>query len=267
MSNSDGQPVHDPLTDREMEILARLAAGLTDQQIATDLFLSFNTVRWYNRQIYSKLGVGSRTQAIAYAMEAGLLEKPVTALSPPPPQHNLPAPATPFVGRIREIADVKGLLKTNRLLTLTGTGGIGKTRLALQAVNEVMDDFADGVYFIDLAPLSDPALVIKAIAVALGMVENPTQSLLQMLKRSLGDREMLLLIDNFEHLITAAPVVSDLLAACPRLKVIVTSRESLRLSGSRNMPCRCCPSLRQMATHFIASQNPRQGCCLSSVCR
>jgi predicted ATPase/DNA-binding CsgD family transcriptional regulator len=233
MANNNGQPLRDALTEREKEILLRLSTGLTDQQIAADLFLSHNTVRWYNRQIYSKLGVSSRTQAIAYAIETGLLEKPVSQTSLPASQHNLPAQTTPFIGRIREIAEVKQLLNANRLLTLTGTGGIGKTRLALQVITEVVEDFADGVYFINLAPLSDHTLVVKAIAGALGVVENSAQPLLHGLQRSLGQREALLLIDNFEHLITAAPLLSELLAACPRLKVLVTSRESLRLNGEQ----------------------------------
>jgi predicted ATPase/DNA-binding CsgD family transcriptional regulator len=231
MEGKDTSP--DQLTQREKEILARLSTGLTDQQIAADLFLSFNTVRWYNRQIYSKLGVSSRTQAIAYATETGLLEKPVSTSPLTSPEHNLPAQTTLFIGREREIAAVKRLLKVSRLLTLSGAGGIGKTRLALQAITEVTDNFTHGIYFIDLAPLSDHTLVVKAIAGALGVVESPAQPLLGTLKRSLGQREILLIIDNFEHVITAAPLVSELLAACPRLKVIVTSRESLRLSGEQ----------------------------------
>jgi predicted ATPase/DNA-binding CsgD family transcriptional regulator len=223
---------HHSLTEREQAILQRLSIGLSDQQIADELFLSLNTIKWYNRQIYSKLGVSSRTQAIACAKDLGLLEKPAAA-SPPVPPHNLPAQTTPFVGRSREIAEVKRLLSNSRMLTLTGTGGVGKTRLALQAISEVIRDFADGVYFIDLAPLSDHALVVEAITGALGVVENSTQPLLDVLKRALGRREALLLIDNFEHVIEAAPVVSELLAACSRLKVLVTSRESLRLSGEQ----------------------------------
>src|SRR5688572_5130382 len=96
------------LTMREKEILARLANGLSDKQIATELFLSPNTVRWHNRQIYSKLGISSRTQAIASAKGTDLLEKPVS--KSPSPEHNLPAQTTPFIGRIREIAEVKQLL-------------------------------------------------------------------------------------------------------------------------------------------------------------
>ncbi len=233
MDNNKAPQLRASLTAREHEILERLSAGLSDQQIAADLFLSYNTIRWYNRQIYSKLGVGSRTQAIAQAKALGLLDKPVSKSPLLPSEHNLPAQTTPFVGRINETAEVKRLLSANRLLTLSGAGGIGKTRLALQAVTEVLKDYADGVYFVDLAPLSDHTLVVKAIAGVLGVVENSAQSLLDTLKRVLAQREVLLLIDNFEHVITAAPVVSELLTACPHLKVLVTSRESLRLSGEQ----------------------------------
>lgn len=225
--------LHDSLTTREKAILARLSVGLSDQQIAADLFLSPNTVRWYNRQIYSKLGVGSRTQAIARAKDLGLLGNADAAPASPTPKHTLPIPATPFVGRLREIAEVKRLLQTTRLLTLTGVGGTGKTRLALHVGTHVSDHFADGVCFVDLAPVHDPALVEKTIADALDVFENPRESLRDSLKRALGGREMLLLIDNFEHVIATALLVSDLLASSPGLKIIVTSRETLRLSGEQ----------------------------------
>ena len=223
----------DQLNEREKEILARLSAGLSDQQIADELFLSLNTVKWYNRQIYGKLGVRSRTQAIAHAKTVGLLDEGASVSPPPVSRHNLPAPVTPFIGRSREIAEVKQLLGSCRLLTFTGTGGTGKTRLALQVAAEIADDYADGVAFVDLAPLSDHILVAKAIASALGVFENPAEPLLDTLKRVLAQRELLLLIDNFEHVIEAAPLVSELLAASPHLKVLSTSRESLRLAGEQ----------------------------------
>jgi predicted ATPase/DNA-binding CsgD family transcriptional regulator len=225
----------DPLNEREKEILQRLSAGLSDQQIADELFLSLNTVKWYNRQIYSKLGVSSRTQAIACAKDLGVLDSNIkTPL--PVSRYHLPAPTTLFIGRSREIAEVKRLLHASRLLTLTGTGGVGKTRLAEWVATEVAEIFADGVCFVDLAPLKDHTLVAKAIAGALGVFEHPTESLLDTLKRALAQRELLLLIDNFEHVIKAVSLVTELLAAAPRLKVLVTSRESLRLAGEQEYP-------------------------------
>lgn len=240
----------DALNEREKEILQRLSAGLSDQQIADELFLSLNTIKWYNRQIYSKLGVSSRTQAIACAKDLGLLGSDIeTPL--PMSRYHLPAQTTLFIGRSREIAEVKRLLHTSRLLTLTGTGGTGKTRLAERVATEVAVVFADGVCFVDLAPLTDHTLVAKAIAGALGVFENPTESLLDTLKRALAQRELLLLIDNFEHVVKAAPLVSELLAAAPRLKALVTSRELLRLAGEQEYPV---PSLSLPGAEAVSAQ-------------
>jgi DNA-binding CsgD family transcriptional regulator len=141
----------DRLNEREKEILARLSGGSSDRQIADELFLSLNTVKWYNRQISSNLGVSSRTQAIAHARTFSLLDAGVS-VPQPVSRHNLPAQSTPFIGRGREISEVKHLLGRSRQLTLTGTGGTGKTRLALQVAAEVGDAIADGVCLVDLAP-------------------------------------------------------------------------------------------------------------------
>ncbi len=227
----------DTLNQHEIAILQRLSAGLSDQQIADELVLSLNTVKWYNRQIYSKLGVASRTQAIAYAAGQSLSasDGPISSQTPPVPvsRYRLPAQTSLFVGRSHEIAEIKRLLRASRLLTLTGTGGPGKTQLALRVAAEVAPAFADGVCFVDLAPLSDHTLAPKALAGALGVLEQPTEPLPETLKRALAQRELLLLMDNYEHVIAAAPLVSELLAAAPLLKVLVTSRESLRLAGEQ----------------------------------
>jgi predicted ATPase/DNA-binding CsgD family transcriptional regulator len=226
-------PSADALNEREKEILRRLSTGRSDQQIADELFLSLNTVKWYNRQIYSKLGVKSRTQAIASVKGLSLLESGISEKSETAPGHNLPAQNQLFIGRTREIAEVKQLLHTARLLTLTGSGGTGKTRLALRVTAEIADTFADGVCFVDLAPLSDYALVAKTIAEALGILENPAEALSETLKRVLAQREQLLLIDNFEHVIKAAPLVSELVATSSYLKVLITSREPLLIAGEQ----------------------------------
>jgi predicted ATPase/DNA-binding CsgD family transcriptional regulator len=235
MAIQQWQVPYEGLSKRAVEILQLLAEGLSDQQIADQLYLSLNTVKWYNRQIYSKLGVGSRTQAIASAKDLRLLDNNGIQM-PHVSTHNLPVPATPFIGRNREIAEVKQLLGSARLLTLTGVGGMGKTRLALRVASDVREDFADGIYFVDLAPLADYTLVGKAIAGVLGVGGNSSQPLLDTLTRAFAQREILLLMDNFEHVIESAPLVSDLLSACPRLKVLVTSRESLRLTGEQEYP-------------------------------
>jgi predicted ATPase/DNA-binding CsgD family transcriptional regulator len=225
-----GPTLVEHLTQREHSILERLANGLSDQQIAAELFLSLNTVKWYNRRIYSKLGVASRTQAIMHARNFGLLDPGVAPVAPPPPRSKLPVSPTPFIGRRGEIAKIRDLIRVHRLVTLTGTGGTGKTRLALEAARELSGDFPDGVYLVQLAPLTDPTQVVNTIARTLGVVENSGETLLDTLKRVLPPRRLLLLLDNFEHVITAAPVVTELLAASTHLKVLATSRELLRLS-------------------------------------
>ena len=245
-------PLLDPLSQREREILAQLSTGFSDQQIADELFLSLNTVKWYNRQIYSKLGVSSRTQAIAHAKMLGLLDEGISKSLPPLSRHNLPVQTTHFIGRSREIDEVEKLLDSFRLLTLTGTGGTGKTRLALWVAAEVAESFSGGVYFVDLAPLSDHSLVAKAIARALGVFENPAEPLPETLKRVLAQRELLLLIDNFEHVTPAASLVSELLAASPHLKVLVTSRESLRVAGEQEYPV---PPLSLPVAEAVSVQN------------
>jgi predicted ATPase/DNA-binding SARP family transcriptional activator len=137
---------------------------------------------------------------------------------------NLPRLASSFVGREREVREVAFLLRESaRLLTLSGPGGSGKTRLAIEAASELASDFRDGVFWVGLGPLRDPALVIEAVAQTLGASHG--------LADHLGEREMLLLLDNFEHVVEAAPELSALLEACPNLKLLVTSREVLRIRG------------------------------------
>jgi predicted ATPase len=141
---------------------------------------------------------------------------------------NLPIPATPFLGRERELAEVVGLLENVRLLTLTGPGGTGKTRLGLQAAAEASERYPDGVFWVPLAPLRDPELVLPAAAHALGAEDG--------LSEHIGDKSLLILLDSFEHLMDAAVGVSHLLAACPNLELLVTSREVIRLPGEQAYP-------------------------------
>ena len=117
------------------------------------------------------------------------------------------------------------------LLTLSGPGGTGKTRLALQVAADLLPAFADGVWFVDLAPLADPELITATIATTVGLRESGSTSLREVLTSYLRERELLLVLDNFEHVVDGAPQVGALLAACPRLKVLVTSRAVLRVYG------------------------------------
>ena len=147
---------------------------------------------------------------------------------------NLPLPATRLIGRLGELAEIQRTLSSTsvRLLTLTGFGGVGKTRLALQAATDSIQAFVDGVFFIDLAPLSEGELVLRAVSSALGIREAPRRSLEQTLIAFLRHKRMLLLLDNCEHLVEAcAYLVNTLLNACQYLKVMATSRQPLRLPG------------------------------------
>jgi len=149
--------------------------------------------------------------------------------------NNLPVSLTQLIGREQEVAAIKALLSRPdmRLLTLTGTAGVGKTRLALEVARELGGDFADGMHVISLAPISDPALVMPTIAHTLGLTESASQSVLDLLKSSQRDKHQLLLLDNFEHLVSEAPELTELLEACPELKILVTSREVLRLRAEQ----------------------------------
>jgi predicted ATPase/class 3 adenylate cyclase len=141
---------------------------------------------------------------------------------------NLPVPATPFLGREQELAQVLDLLEDARLLTLTGPGGTGKTRLALQAAAAASEAYPDGVFWIPLAPLRDPGLVLETTAQTLGSKNGLTEHI--------ADKAMLCLLDNFEQVVEAAPELVSLLSACPNLDLLVTSRERLRVGGEQTYP-------------------------------
>jgi non-specific serine/threonine protein kinase len=162
------------------------------------------------------------------------MPNPSTATAGPPT--NLPISLTSFIGREREIAEVTRLLagppSESRLLTLTGAGGCGKTRLALRVAGEALGDFPDGVWLVELAALADPALVAGAVAMAVGVREVPGRALTESLVDHLRDRTLLLILDNCEHLVAAAAGLADvLLRSCPRLRVLATSREPLGSAG------------------------------------
>ncbi len=164
--------------------------------------------------------------------------------------HALPVSLTTLIGREQEVQTIQELLLRSdvRLLTLTGTAGVGKTRLALEVARELVQDFADGVHLVSLAPLSDPTFVIPTIAHSLGLIESGSQPLLDLLKTSQRDKHLLLLLDNFEHVISAAPLLSELLETCPDVKILVTSREVLRLRAEHQfvVPPLALPDLKRL---------------------
>src|SRR5262249_21170604 len=142
----------------------------------------------------------------------------------------LPVPPRPLIGRAREVDEIRRLMLEEgaRLLTLTGPGGVGKTRLALAVAGHLEADVDEGVRFVDLTPLADPRLVANAIGRACGLLHDNPRSPLPSLTRALGDRNLLVVLDNFEHVLEAATDVSQLLERCRGLIVLVTSREPLR---------------------------------------
>ena len=146
--------------------------------------------------------------------------------------NNLPVQLNSFVGRERELAQTKDLLASAHLLTLIGPGGTGKTRLTLQLAAEVLPEFADGVWLVELAPLADPALVLQTVAATLGLREIPGTPLKDLVTDYLRAKHLLLILDNCEHLVETCALLADhLLHSCPNLKMIASSREALGIAG------------------------------------
>jgi hypothetical protein len=203
-------------------------------------------------------GVAEPVRVVQIVPESEAQEERTRYTVDPTAAIRLPVQPNPFIGRERELRVVTGALLREdiRLLTLTGTGGTGKTRLGLEAAREVAVNFPDGVYFVNLAPLADPQLVVPAIAETLGVKEVPEESLIETMTRALRDRQLLLMLDNFEHLLAAAPVVSELLTGCPGLTVLVTSRAALHLSAEHEYAVRplSLPDLRKLPELGALSQ-------------
>jgi predicted ATPase len=176
---------------------------------------------------------------------------------------NIPVQRTRFVGREKEVAAAKELLLRQdvRLVTVTGMGGIGKTRLAVEVASDLIERFPGGIHFVPLSPVSDPGLMASAIVQTLGIREAGAQSPLEILKKNLRDSSrapMLLLLDNFEHLIQASPVVAEILATAPNLKILVTSRAALHLYGEHEFPVPplALPDSKSMPSLAALSQCP-----------
>jgi predicted ATPase/DNA-binding CsgD family transcriptional regulator len=223
---------------RELEILKELAARATDREIAQKLHLSLNTIKWHNRQIYSKLGVSNRKQAVAVAEQHGLFDaaKPQATAEAAPLSNLPPLDRATFVGRKQEMSDLSELLASHRLVTLTGPGGVGKSRLALHASAPLLAEFKEGVFLVELTRVRDPDLVATVIADALNVPDRPDMPLSETLSRHLNRRRDLLLLDGFEHLMAARRTVKELHEAAHAVTLLVTSRERLNLYGEQVYP-------------------------------
>jgi hypothetical protein len=224
----------DGAAGRVQRLLAlRYAEALDSRAVAVRLGISIG-------EYYREHGRGVAA-VTALLGEHGVRDRPAPIGTSPAPAHGAGGPALPraltsFVGRERELAEIERLLATTRLLTLTGPPGAGKTGLALEAAWALGRRFAGGAVFVPLGPVHDPALVVPAIAQALGVRDAGGRDLDDFLAAALVDRELLLVLDNFEHVVAAAPAAADLLAACPRLTVLATSRTPLRVRGERELP-------------------------------
>jgi predicted ATPase/DNA-binding SARP family transcriptional activator len=217
---------HDPLREDTYRALMRLYAACGDRAGVLRVYHTCTSV------LERELGVEPST-ATRDAYERALSVEVQAPPMPPQPAHtNLPVQLTSFIGRARELAELKRLLGSTHLLTLTGPGGIGKTRLALQLAAEVLEPFAAGAWLVELASLGDPALVTPTLAATLGVHEQPGRPLLDALLDYVRAKSLLLLLDNCEHLIEpCAPLVESLLRAAPGLRIVASSREALGLTG------------------------------------
>lgn len=255
MSESDVEPMADDALPAFGDLLrqARRHAGLTHEALAERAGLSVRGISDLERGlIYAPrkdtlvlladaldLPAGERRRweqvRLRNSTRSAKLPDP---LSEPKVQTNLPTPLTTLVGRARQVDEVAAFLRRLdlRLLTITGTGGIGKTRLALEVGHLMAAEFADGVWFVNLAPLSDQELVPSTIAATLGITSSGNQTPIEALSSSLRAKRLLLVLDNLEQIVAAVPTIADLLATCPRLTILATSRVPMHLSGEQEYP-------------------------------
>ena len=226
----------------------RETAGLTQEELASRSGLSAKAIsrlergerkRPYPHTIRSladalELSKDERSALLAVVARRS---KATTPPAPTPvPESNLPVPSTSLLGRERELGEISAFLREVRLLTLTGAGGVGKTRLAIQAAQDAAGLFPDGTVFVALAPLGGSSFVVPTVAQSLGLREAAGQAPHEVLHAYLQEKRLLLVLDNFEHVLEAAPEVTDLIETCPKLSVMITSRAPLRVRGEQEYP-------------------------------
>ncbi|MGI5243920.1 LuxR C-terminal-related transcriptional regulator [Dactylosporangium sp. CA-139066] len=219
------------ISGREAEVLTLLAEHMSNAEIGAKLYISVRTVETHVSSLLRKLGAADRRALAALAAEWGRAARGGRAAA------GLPAPVTRFVGRARERAELAAAIRAHRQVSAVGPGGVGKTRLALTVAADAAGDFADGVWFVDLVPITDPAMVGAAVAAAAGIGEQQGRGLDESVAAALADRHALLVLDNCEHVRDGvAPFLERLLAACPRLTVLATSRARLMVPFERVQP-------------------------------
>lgn len=237
-------PLAQSLTPREQEVLNCIGDEMSNRQIAEYLTIAMSTVKWYIRQVYNKLGVNNRSEAITRARKLGLLS---AAEMPGKVRHNLPVDVTPFAGREHELVALGKLIANPQIgiITLIGPGGIGKTRLALEAARRELrpqDHFSDGIFFISLAPLESAEEIVSTLAAKLNFhfqsSEQGSRSESQQILDYLERKQMLLVMDNFEHILDGRMFLAELSKRAVKVKILVTSRERLNLRGEQLFPLR-----------------------------
>ncbi len=231
-----------PLDDfkpREREILGMMAEGLSNKAIAERLYITTQTVRWYNKQIYSKLGTSRRTEAIALARRFGLITDDLLAadeagaVSGISSRYTLPLTNGPFIGRDEELAELSALLAEEgvRLLSVVAAGGMGKSRLSLELAHHLQAGYTHGAAFIDLTPARQPDDLLTLALDTLNITPSGEQTPKDALLGYCRAQSLLLIFDNMEHIIEGAALLADLLAVAPQVTLIATSRERLNLQA------------------------------------
>ncbi|WP_234327862.1 LuxR C-terminal-related transcriptional regulator [Streptomyces sp. NRRL F-2664] len=218
------------VSPRESEVLELVGDHLSNAEIGARLYISVRTVETHVSSLLRKLQVPDRRALARRASERPRTDRSRTGGSRPAP--TLPARLTSFIGRASERAALTAMLGEYRQVSAVGPGGVGKTRLALAVASDAADEFADGVWFVDLVPVTDPAMIATAVAEALGLGEQPGHDMDRSVTAALADRHALLVLDNCEHVVDGAALFLErLLAACPR----VTGRR--RWAGRWTPPC------------------------------
>ncbi|HEY1867694.1 MAG TPA: LuxR C-terminal-related transcriptional regulator, partial [Candidatus Cybelea sp.] len=222
------------LTGRECDVLELMAIGLTNKDIADRLGLSARTVETHIAHVLDKLDAHTRTGAISEARRRGLLAATPASASVHPAErsrHNLPSFTTSLLGREADLTHVRRLLERHHLITLTGAGGVGKTRLAVEAGSKLIDFWQNGVWFCDFSTISDPSSVQRAVAWAVGVPERHQRLLGESIVVSLKPKCALLIFDNCEHVAeTVVALADEIVQACPNVSILATSRQRFGIS-------------------------------------